>query len=1110
MKRTGSWLALAMFAGASIINLAGSIDARAATITVTGTGDTVAVDTFVTLREAINSINNGANQNADVVAVGAYGVNDTINFNIPAAGVQTISPVGALPSIAKPMLIDGYSQPGASVNTLASDDNAVILIRLTGVAAGPLVPGFILTTGSTGTVIQGFSITNFSGPGISVQSSGNTIRGNFIGVTETGLVAAPNGAGGNYPGVYINALLAFNVASNNLVGGSTPDARNVISGNFGGVWVADSAGTAQNNVIAGNFIGTNLHGTASLGQFTVAIQVMGTNADNTVIGGIAGTTPGGTCTGPCNVIAGNAAGGILIRGGNNLPAGAPGAVKNTVIQGNFIGVNALGTAALNNGPGFPNIEVRGGTGPLLIGGATADARNVISGAANTASGIDVNNFGNAPNTGSGLVTIQGNYIGTNSAGTAALPNGGRGIAVHNTNGVTNGGVLIGGTAVGEGNLISGNTAGGVLFEGVSSSRIQGNLIGTAADGTSNLGNGGPGIDLATSTGPAINSENNVIGAAATGGARANVIAFNSKTAATLGAGIKIRDPLGINNRMLSNSIFGNLSLDNLGRAIDLNNDGTTPNDACDLLAGPNGLQNYPLLTSATTNGVNSVTLVGSLGSLANVAGFVVEFFSDNAAVPQARTYLGSTVLNTDGACNAVFNFPLAAVVPVGARITATATRPSGSTSEAAASVAAIGAVVAPTVAKSFTPATITVGQTSTLTITLTNASAVPITDAGFSDTYPANLVNAAAPNASTTCALGATNAIAGGTSISFMGGTIPANGSCTVSVVVTSAITGNYVNTIPAGGVVTGNAGANALPATATLVVNRLPAPVPTKAFNPAAIPVGQLSTLTLTLTNPNAVAIVGAAFTDTYPAGVVNAAAPNASTTCGGTVTAGAGGPAVGLVNGTIPASGSCTVTVTVTSNAAGVYVNSLPAGGLLSTNAQPSAVAATATLSVNNLVAMGVTKTIAPGLITPGGAALMTITLSNSNALPIVGAQFTDTYPAGLVNNNPPNAATTCAGGTATAVASGGSVALTGGTIPANGSCTVTVTVTSPVSGAYLNTIPAGGVTATNAPPSTLPASASLIVAFATPVPTLSLAALVAIVLLLAMVSIPALRRR
>ena len=106
------------------------IPAQAATITVTGSGDTIAVDGLATLREAITSINNQADVNADVTVnrVGLYGTADVINFNIAGAGVKTISATSGEPTIVRPLTINGYSQTGASANTLANADNAIILI----------------------------------------------------------------------------------------------------------------------------------------------------------------------------------------------------------------------------------------------------------------------------------------------------------------------------------------------------------------------------------------------------------------------------------------------------------------------------------------------------------------------------------------------------------------------------------------------------------------------------------------------------------------------------------------------------------------------------------------------------------------------------------------------------------------------------------------------------------------------------------------------------------------------------------------------------------------------------------------------------------------------
>src|SRR5215470_4662483 len=132
-----------------------------AQITVNTTADTIAIDGFASLREAITSINNQADVNGDVTLarVGGYastagGTPDVINFDIPAAGVQTISATSALPTIVMPLTINGYSQAGASANTLPNADNAVILIQLDGTGAGTAVNGLTLGAGSAGSTIK--------------------------------------------------------------------------------------------------------------------------------------------------------------------------------------------------------------------------------------------------------------------------------------------------------------------------------------------------------------------------------------------------------------------------------------------------------------------------------------------------------------------------------------------------------------------------------------------------------------------------------------------------------------------------------------------------------------------------------------------------------------------------------------------------------------------------------------------------------------------------------------------------------------------------------------------------------------------------------------------
>ena len=227
----------------------------------------------------------------------------------------------------------------------------------------------------------------------------------------------------------------------------------------------------------------------------------------------------------------------------------------------------------------------------------------------------------------------------------------------------------------------------------------------------------------------------------------------------------------------------------------------------------------------------------------------------------------------------------------------------------------------PTLAKAFSPATIAKGTTSTLTFTLTNPNNINLTEAAFTDALPTGVKVATPPNASNTCN-GTFNPSAGDTNLTFSGGTIPANSSCTARIDVTAALPGVYLNvtgyiSTRESGINTGAGGS----ASATLTVLDTPGFI--KHFSPNPIYAGQTSTLTFTLTNPNAVALAGAAFTDTLPAGMQVASTPNASSTCGGTFAPIAGATALSFSGGTIPANGQCTIQVDVTASSIGTYVN-------------------------------------------------------------------------------------------------------------------------------------------------------------------------------------------
>jgi hypothetical protein len=325
---------------------------------------------------------------------------DIIAFNITAAsdaaaggtgfnattGVATIQPTSALPVIDGPVVINGYTQPGASPNNLTVGDNAVIKIDLNGSLAGPVSGLYLKGANST---VEGLAVTNFSsGAGILVVGGNSTIAGNFIGTDVTGTVAEGNetGIGGG--------------ATGDVFGGTNPAQRNVISGN--GVGINVSANGVQ---IEGNYIGTDTTGTQKLGNNEGIDFYSGFG--NATIGGPT-QTPG---TGPGNVISGNAGDGISLAGSSG-----------NVVQGDLIGTDSSGTQPLGNqvgirgGPGSSNNTIEGNVIAASVGNAGAGV----------GSGIALIQYG--PPAESGDV-IEGNYIGTNAAGATNLGNGASGVYV---------------------------------------------------------------------------------------------------------------------------------------------------------------------------------------------------------------------------------------------------------------------------------------------------------------------------------------------------------------------------------------------------------------------------------------------------------------------------------------------------------------------------------------------------------------------------------------------------------------------------------------------------------------------------------------------------------
>jgi hypothetical protein len=366
--------------------------------------------------------------------------------------------------------------------------------------------------------------------------------------------------------------------------------------------------------------------------------------------------------------------------------------------------------------------------------------------------------------------------------------------------------------------------------------------------------------------------------------------------------------------------------------------------------------------------------------------------------------------------------------------------------------------VPPTISKTFNPSQVTPGTPSTLTITLGNANA---TDAALNaplvDAFPNGLLIADTPNAQTTCG-GSVTADPGTTSVALdaAGASIPANGSCTITVDVVSASPTDYANDIPAGALDT-SAGTNVAPADATLSVV-FAAPALAKTFAPTSITAGTTSTLTITLGNPNGIPIaLTGPLTDSFPTGLVIDASPNAQTTCSnGSVTAVAGGTEVMLDSGAvIPAGDTCTVSVDVTAAASGMFANSIPPDSL-QTMAGGNTFSADATLNTTPIPPT-VAKTFGAPSVSVNVPSTLTITLGNANATDAtLTAALVDAFPANLVVAATPNASTTCGSALTADPASGSAVLDAGATIPGSGSCTITVDVESAIAATYLNDIP------------------------------------------------------
>jgi Bacterial Ig-like domain len=248
---------------------------------------------------------------------------DTIRFNIPGEGVKTIHRTAGL-TITDPVTIDGYTQPGASPNTLEQGTNAKIMIELDGSGGVAEALGIF----ADNSVVRGLAINRYGASAVVILGSNNKVEGNFIGTDPSGTQALGNRIAGV---TVLKPSLGAGGASN-TIGGTSPAARNLISGNAQqGVQILSGA---QDNAIRGNLIGTDKSGTAPLPNGSAGVEIRD-SSNNNVGGGGANT----------NTIAFNAGDGVAIRSLNNTVAETGNPIQgNSIFSNDGLGIDLVGGA----------------------------------------------------------------------------------------------------------------------------------------------------------------------------------------------------------------------------------------------------------------------------------------------------------------------------------------------------------------------------------------------------------------------------------------------------------------------------------------------------------------------------------------------------------------------------------------------------------------------------------------------------------------------------------------------------------------------------------------------------------------------------------------------
>lgn len=686
--------------------------------------------------------------------------------------------------------------------------------------------------------------------------------------------------------------------------------------------------TGGGDLVAGNDLGVLPSGTVEANGTGLLVL---SSSSNTI---------GGSASGAGNLISGNAGVGLAIESGAQ-------ASSDNVVYGNQIGTAAGGLAAAGNTLG--GVVVSGGGGNQ-IGEAGSGVGNVISG--NQGPGLTVE--GGASGT-----LVEGNLIGVGSDGKTPVGNVGDGVLI---DGAT--GVQLGGTALGEGNVISSNQGNGIETQGDTAGLlVMGNDVGTDATGLLILGNRLNGLSLGSSS--------NTIGGTLAGAG--NTIDFNGS--GSTGAGVQLVGNVD-HNTILSNSIYDNAGLGiNLGSGPTSNHPPGTP--------GPNDYQNYPVLNLAQSDG--EVTSVTGVLSAAPSTLYLLQFFSsptENATgFGQGKTLIGTLAVSTDNSGNVSFNVPGTASNP-GSYISATATSPSGDTSEFCMDIQSQGVIdlrLSASAAPNPTPA----GSDATFTLTVNNQGSEPAHLVVLNDQPPVD-----GTVVSVSLSQGFIMPASGGT-LSANLGTIAAGSSAVVTIVVqtspgfsgplTSSATVTSQETDPYPAYET---------ASATVQVETESDLSTTLTATPNPAPIQGDVAFTVTVINAGPSAASGATASLPLPAGLTFVSA----TSSVGTASFAAGTASAAF--GDLAVNAQATLTVIAQASQLGPStLTAVAASNNIDPN--PGNNSASTTVTVDPAADLSVTATASAPKVVAGGDLQYQITLANSGPDPALGVVLSDTLP-------------------------------------------------------------------------------------------------------------------